>query len=95
MCRSRSEDLRAGSSELGEPSSGLAVAKAESGDEAAAMSRPDVKARGPAPERIMQRMVGSAERWEKSGGREDHMGGMKALSLVGREISTSGVGGVC
>lgn len=84
-------DLRAGSGdEEEEAESGLASAKAESGDEAAATSRPDVKARDPAPERIMHRMDGSEERCEKRGGRADHMGRMKALSLVGREISMSG-----
>ena len=91
MCRRRREDLRAGS---GEEESGSAAAKAESGDEAAATSRPDVKARDPAPERTIHRMDGSEERWEKRGGRANHMEGMKALSLAGREISTSGIEGL-
>ena len=41
--------------------------------EAAAMSRPAVKALGPAPERMMARTEGEEERWEKRMGRWSHI----------------------
>ena len=41
--------------------------------EAAATSRPVVKALGPAPERMMARTEGEEERWEKRRGRWSHI----------------------
>lgn len=38
------------------------------GEEKAWTSRPVVKALGPAPERMMARVEGDVERWEKRGG---------------------------
>ena len=40
----------------------------ELGEEKAWTSRPVVKALGPAPERMMARVEGDVERWEKRGG---------------------------
>lgn len=39
----------------------------------AVMSRPAVKALGPAPERMMARMEGEEDRWEKRRGRWSHI----------------------
>ncbi len=63
--------MRAGSGECSafeglEKAMGLVV-------EAAVVSRPAVKARGPAPERIMARVEGSLERWLKIVGSSSHM----------------------
>lgn len=41
--------------------------------EAAVVSRPVVKARGPAPERMIARVEGSVERWLKIVGSSSHM----------------------
>lgn len=49
----------------------------------AVMSRPAVKALGPAPERMMARMEGEEDRWEKRRGRWSHiLGGVSYVDGI-------------
>lgn len=64
--------------------------------EAAATSRPVVKARGPAPERMMARVWGQVERWVKIRGSSSHIlrGRVVSCGVLGWEgMGVLGVGG--
>lgn len=94
MCRRRRCDLRAGSSigVVGEEEEEDRFGSAAK----AAVSRPDVKARGPAPERMMARVEGEVERWSKMVRSSSHIlrtKGSGSVSVVVRALVRGGFKG--